>query len=158
MKGDIKNEERGLQEEIDTLKKEMGKALDDITGVQLDVRTQQASAATTLNAVSLHVEEAWAAISQLGLDHHDATKDHGKALDSKLSKCEKRVKGARGLSTSFGQAEKSIEAATTFCGLLMDKLDVIEGTTKLNAVVTVPKGVKSDALTERVVVLETEIN
>jgi len=44
MKGDIKNEERGLQEEIDTLKKEMGTAFDHITGVQLDVRTQQASA------------------------------------------------------------------------------------------------------------------
>ena len=38
MKGDIKNEERGLQD------KEMGKAFDDITGVQLDVCTQQASA------------------------------------------------------------------------------------------------------------------
>ena len=126
MKGDIKNEERGLQEEIDTLKKEMGKALDDITGVQLDVLTQQASAATTLNSVSLHVEEARAAISQLGLDHHDATKDHVKALESNVSKCEKKwVKGARGLSTSSGQAEKSIEAATTFCGLLMDRLDVM---------------------------------
>jgi hypothetical protein len=44
MKGDIKNEERGLQEEIDTLKNEMGTAFDHITGVQLDVRTQQASA------------------------------------------------------------------------------------------------------------------
>lgn len=40
----------------------------------------------------------------------------------------------------------------------MDRLDVIEGTTKLNDVVTFPKGVKSDALTERVSVLETEIN
>ena len=97
MKGDIKNEERGLQEEIDTLNKEMGKAFDDTTGVQLDVCTQQASAgtppvhpslATTLNSVSLHVEEARTAISQRGLDHHDATKDHVKALESKLSKCE----------------------------------------------------------------------
>ena len=114
--------------------------------------------ATTVNSVSLHVDEARAAISQLGLDHHDATKDHVNALESKLSKCEKWVKGARGLSTSFGQADKSIEAATTFCGLLMDRLDVIEGTTKLNDVVTFPKGVKSDALTERVSVLETEIN
>jgi hypothetical protein len=116
------------------------------------------SLATTVNSVSLHVDEARAAISQLGLDHHDATKDHVNALESKLSKCEKWVKGARGLSTSFGQADKSIEAATTFCGLLMDRLDVIEGTTKLNDVVTFPKGVKSDALTERVSVLETEIN
>ncbi|KAK1734920.1 hypothetical protein QTG54_014380 [Skeletonema marinoi] len=123
MKGDIKNEERGLQEEIDTLKKEMGTAFDHITGVQLDVRTQQASAGPI---------------------------DHVNALESKLSKCEKWVKGARGLSTSFGQADNSIEAATTFCGLLMNRLDVIEGTTKLNDVVTVPKGVKSDALTERV--------
>ena len=77
------------------------------------------SLATTLNSVSLHVEEARAAISQLGLDHHDATKDHVNALESKLSKWEKWVKGARGLSTSFGQADKSIEAATTFCGLLI---------------------------------------
>jgi hypothetical protein len=114
--------------------------------------------ATTVNSVSLHVDEARAAISQLGLVHHDATKDHVNALESKFSKCEKWVKGARGLSTIFGQADKSIEAATTFCGLLMDRLDFIEGTTKLNDVVTFPKGVKSDALTERVSVLETEIN
>jgi len=87
-----------------------------------------------------------------------SAKDHVKALESKLSKCEKWVKGARGLSTSFDQAEKSIEAATTFCGLLMDRLDVIEGTTKLNDVVTVPKVVKSDALTERVSVLKTEFD
>ena len=40
----------------------------------------------------------------------------------------------------------------------MDRLDVIEGTTKLNDVVTVPKVVKSDALTERVSVLEIEID
>mmetsp|Transcript_3759 Transcript_3759/g.5480 ORF Transcript_3759/g.5480 Transcript_3759/m.5480 type:complete len:100 (+) Transcript_3759:2875-3174(+) len=62
------------------------------------------SLATTVNSVSLHVDEARAAISQLGLVHHDATKDHVNALESKLSKCEKWVKGARGLSTIFGQA------------------------------------------------------
>mmetsp|Transcript_22386 Transcript_22386/g.28707 ORF Transcript_22386/g.28707 Transcript_22386/m.28707 type:complete len:188 (-) Transcript_22386:696-1259(-) len=111
MKGDIKNEERGLQEEIDTLKKEMGTAFDHIPGVQLDVLPNKLrldpSLATTVNSVSLHVDEARAAISQLGLVHHDATKDHVNALESKFSKCEKWVKGARGLSTIFGQADKS---------------------------------------------------
>jgi len=66
--------------------------------------------------------------------------------------------GSSGVEHYFRPSRKSIEAATTFWGLLMGRLDFIEGTTKLNDVVTFPKGVKSDALTERVSVLETEIN
>ena len=161
IKGELKEEEQGLQGTIATLQEEHRAT---ISGLQLDMRTQQATTgtpgpedpplATMLKSVSFHVEEAQKSIVKLGKDHA-ASDVQVAALGVKVTKHGNEIRGARASSTKVAGCEKNISSALQVCGLLMDRVEAIESKANAQPAVVSSGDGKLGGLDARVAVLET---